>query len=111
MVKYLFLKMARVYARPVSLEAFRPWEFLWPVEAEMDSLPALRPIYHFFRTMQMRAIEPLPATRFNMEKAKKAAEILGQRLANMMTEKVPFKVREECDEWYEKMYFVGRGSG
>jgi len=55
----------------------------------------------------MRAIEPLPSTRFNLDKAKKATEILGQRLTNMTTEKIMFKTPEEVDEWYENLYFVG----
>ena len=107
MVKYLFLKMTRVFARSGKLNGVPALGISMAGGSGNGLITGLQPIYHFFRTMQMRALEPLPATRFNLDKAKKAAEILGQRLANMMTEKVPFNSPEECEQWYERMYFVG----
>jgi multimeric flavodoxin WrbA len=107
MIKYLFLKMARVFVRSDDLKGIPALGISMAGGSGNGLITSLQPIYHFFRTMQMRAIEPLPSTRFNLDKAKKAAEILGQRLADMATEKAAFKSPEECDEWYENLYFVG----
>jgi multimeric flavodoxin WrbA len=107
MVKYLFIKMARVFFTSGQLRGVPALGISMAGGSGNGLITALRPIYHFFRTMQMQALEPLPATRFNMDKAKKAAEILGQRLANMMTEKAPFNTPEECEQWYDRMYFLG----
>jgi multimeric flavodoxin WrbA len=111
MVKYLFIKMARVFAQSGKLRGVPVLGISMAGGSGNGLITGLRPIYHFFRTMQMQALEPLPATRFNLDKAKKAAEILGQRLANMMTERVQFNSPEECEQWYDRMYFLGEDRG
>jgi multimeric flavodoxin WrbA len=107
MVKYLFLKMTRVFTLSGKLNGLPALGISMAGMSGNGLITALNPVYHFFRIMRMRAIEPLPSTRFNLEKSKKAAEILGQRLANMLTDRVPFKSPEEGERWYENMYFVG----
>jgi NAD(P)H-dependent FMN reductase len=107
MVKYLLIKMARVFALSGKLGGIPALGISMAGGSGKGLITGLRPIYHFFRTMQMRALEPLPATRYNLEKAKKAADILGQHLFNMMTERIPFNSPEECEQWYDRMYFVG----
>ncbi len=107
MIKFLFIKMTRVYARSGKLKDKPALGIAIAGGSGNGLLSGLRPVYHFFRIMQMRALEPLPATRFNMDKAKKAAEVLGQRLVQMISEGNSFKTPEERDYWYNEMYFLG----
>jgi multimeric flavodoxin WrbA len=107
MLRYLFIKMARVFAQSGQLRGVPSLGIAMAGGDGKGLVTGLRPVYHFFRTMQMQALEPLPATRFNLDKAKKAAEILGRRLSQMMTESVPFNSPEECELWYDRMYFLG----
>lgn len=107
MVRYLFIKMTRVYAGSGRLKNKPALGIAIAGGSGNGLLTGLRPVYHFFRIMHMRALEPLPATRFNMDKAKKAAEVLGQRLVQMISEDKSFNNAEECDRWYNEMYFLG----
>lgn len=51
----------------------------------------LRPMYHFFQMMGMRAIRPLPATRFNWRQVLDDAHHLGKELAVLArAERRPF---------------------
>jgi multimeric flavodoxin WrbA len=106
MVKYLFIKLTRVFAPSGKLRGLPALGISMAGGSGNGVITALRPVYHFFRTMQMQALEPLPATRFNLDNAKKAAEILGQRLADMMTDKPAFNTAEDCALWYDRMYFL-----
>jgi multimeric flavodoxin WrbA len=107
MVRYLFIKMTRVYALSGRLKNKPALGIAIAGGSGNGLLTGLRPVYHFFRIMRMRALEPLPVTRFNMDKAKKAAEVLGQRLVQMMSEGRSFNTPGECDRWYNEMYFLG----
>ena len=44
-------------------------------------MTGLRPLYQFFQVMQMRALEPLPVTRFNFDACIQKAGQLGGELA------------------------------
>jgi hypothetical protein len=55
----------------------------------------------------MRAIDSLPATRFDFNKATKSAEGLGYRLSQIMLSRMPFKSPEECWLWYDGMPYIG----
>ena len=55
----------------------------------------------------MRAIEPLPATRFDFNKAVKEAKLSGHRLAQMMPSRSPFTSLEECWLSYDAMPYIG----
>jgi hypothetical protein len=57
--------------------------------------------------MQMRAIEPLPATRFDFDKVIKEAKLSGHRLAQMMPTRAPFKSSEECWLSYGEIPYIG----
>ena len=55
----------------------------------------------------MRAIEPLPATRFDFDKAVKEAKLSGNHLAQMMPSRAPFKSSEECWLSYSALPYIG----
>ena len=107
MVRYLFIKMSRVFARPASLKGVPSLGIAMAGGSGNGLITGLQPIYHFFRIMQMRALEPLPATRFNLDKATKAAEILGQRLGQMMRKAFPSRVPRNAGSGMISMRFVG----
>jgi len=69
MVKYLILKMFRVYARSAPLAGLPAFGIGIAGGTGNGLLSGLRPVYHFFQVLQMRALEPLPVTRFNWSAA------------------------------------------
>jgi len=128
-VRLLIIKMLRVFAMSqvyVTRDDFEIGEYVAPALATSGSLwglPAfgiaiaggsgnglltgLRPIYHFFRIMRLRAIEPLPVTRFNLEDAEKIAEESGYQIAEMAEKPHPFESRDECQFWYDSLHYLG----
>jgi hypothetical protein len=54
--------------------------------------------------MWMRAIAPLPATRFDLKQAKLSAEESGYNLAKMAKE--PFETRDDRDCWYDNLPYL-----
>jgi multimeric flavodoxin WrbA len=107
MVRYLFLKMYRIYAGSGQLKGLPALGIAIAGGSGNGLTTGLKPMYHFFRTMQMRAIEPLPATRFDFDKAIKEAKLSGDRLAQMMPSRTPFKTSEECWLSYGEMPYIG----
>jgi len=67
----------------------------------------LRPVYHFFQIMQMRAVDPVPATRFNFSAALKQSGELGAGIAGMTRQRVPFSSLEERLLWYDALPYLG----
>jgi len=65
MVKYLILKMFRVFAPSAPLQGVSALGVAVAGGNGNGLVSGLRPVYHFFQVMQMRAMEPLPVTRFN----------------------------------------------
>ena len=63
MVKYLILKMFRVYAMSAPLQGLPALGIAIAGGTGNGLVSGLRPVYHFFQMMQMRALEPVPATR------------------------------------------------
>jgi NAD(P)H-dependent FMN reductase len=106
MVRYLFLKMYRVYAGSGQLKGLPALGIAIAGGSGNGLTTGLKPIYHFYRTMQMRAIEPLPATRFDFEKAIKEARFSGHRLAKLMPSRVAYKSSEECWLEYVAMPYI-----
>ncbi len=78
LVKYFILKMFRVFARSAPLQGLPAVGLGIAGGTGNGLISGLRPVYHFFQMMQMRAIEPLPATRFNFQAALERAGELGQ---------------------------------
>lgn len=107
MVKYLFIKMCRVFARSGQLKGLPALGMAIAGGTGNGFTTALVPLYNFFRIMQMRAIEPVPATRFDLDKATKAAETSGHHIGEMVAARSPFESAEECWLWYDSLPYLG----
>jgi len=107
MVKYLILKMFRVFAMSGQLRGLPAFGIAIAGGTGNGLLAGLRPVYHFLQVMQMRALEPVPATRFNLNQAIKRAEEMGHQIAGMVQERDPFSSWEECLLWYDSLPYLG----
>ncbi len=107
MVKYFILKMFRVFARSAPLKGLPAFGLSIAGGTGNGLISGLRPVYHFFQVMQMRAIEPLPVTRFNFQESIERAEELGRTLADMIPRRAPFTSLEERLLWYDDLPFLG----
>ncbi len=107
MVKYFILKMFRVYARSAPLQGLPAVGIGIAGGTGNGLISGLRPVYHFFQTMQMRALEPLPATRFNFGAAVQRAGELGSQIAGMAQQRAPFAGLEERLLWYDALPYLG----
>ena len=106
MVKYFILKMFRVYARSAPLHGLPAVGIAIAGGTGNGLVSGLRPIYHFFQVMQMRALVPVPATRFNFLAALQRARELGEQLAGVVTERQPFAGLEERLLWYDALPYL-----
>ena len=107
MIKYLILKMFRVFARSAPLQGLPALGVAVAGGTGNGLVSGLRPLYHLFQVMQMRAIEPLPVTRFNFEAALERARELGQKIAGMSREHALFDGREDLLLWYDDLPYLG----
>jgi hypothetical protein len=107
MVKYFILKMFRVYFRAAPFQGLPALGIGIAGGTGNGLISGLRPIYHFFQMMQMRALEPLPATRFNFGAALRRAGELGGQLAGMTQRRTPFAGLEERLLWYDALPYLG----
>jgi len=107
MVKYFILKMFRVFARSAPLQGLPAVGIGIAGRTGNGLISGLRPVYHFFQMMQMRGIEPLPATRFNFQAALQRAGELGQLIAGMVHQRKPFSGVEERLLWYDALPYLG----
>ena len=107
MVRYLILKMFRVYAMSGKLRGLPALGVAIAGGTGNGLITGLRPVYHFFQIMQMRALEPVPATRFDFSQATEKARDLGRQIAGMRHERDPFGSWEECLLWYDRLPYLG----
>ncbi len=107
MVKYFILKMFRVYARSAPLAGLPTVGIGIAGGTGNGLVSGLRPLYHFFQVLQMRALEPLPVTRFNWNAALERAGGLGATLAGMAGTRHPFAGTEERLLWYDNLPYLG----
>ena len=107
MVRYLIIKMLRVFASSGQLEGLPAFGIAIAGGSGNGLISGLRPVYQFFFMMQMRALEPVPATRFNLDQAIKRAEELGHRIAGMIQERNPFGSGDERMLWYDCLPYLG----
>jgi len=106
MVKFLILKMFRVYARSAPLAGLPAVGIGIAGGTGNGLVSGLRPVYHFFQMLQMRALEPLPVTRFNWGAALARAGELGATLATMAGSRHPFAGVEERLLWYDALPYL-----
>jgi hypothetical protein len=107
MVKYFILKMFRVYAPSAPLKGLPALGIGIAGGTGNGLVSGLRPVYHFFQMMQMRALEPLPVTRFNFGEVLKRAKELGGQIAGMAQQRDPFAGLEERLLWYDALPYLG----
>jgi multimeric flavodoxin WrbA len=107
LVKYLILKMFRVYARSAPLQGLPAFGLAIAGGTGNGLISGLRPVYHFFHMLQMRALEPVPATRYNFNQAITRAVELGGQIAGMTENRAPFKGLEERLVWYDNLPYLG----
>ena len=106
MVRYFFLKMFRVFARSAPFQGLPALGIGVAGGTGNGLLTGLRPLYQFFQVMQMRALEPLPATRFNFDSCIQKAAELGLKLAGMVEKRAPFATVEERLLWYDNLPYL-----
>jgi multimeric flavodoxin WrbA len=107
LVKYLILKMFRIYARSAPLQGLPAFGVAIAGGTGNGLVSGLRPVYHFFQMMQMHAVEPVPATRFNFNGAVEQARKLGEKIAAMAGRRHPFAGLEERLLWYDRLPYLG----
>ncbi|MFC1533587.1 flavodoxin family protein [Thermodesulfobacteriota bacterium] len=107
MVRYFILKMFRVYARSAPLRGVPAFGISIAGGTGNGLISGLRPVYHFFQVMQMRALEPLPVARFNFDDALKRAEEHGSEISKKSKQPDPFAGLEERLLWYDSLPYLG----
>jgi len=106
MVRYFFLKTFRVFARSAPLQGLPAFGIGVAGGTGNGLVSGLRPLYQFFQVMQMRALEPLPVTRFNFDESIERARQLGGELAGMAEKRTPFASLEERLLWYDNLPYL-----
>jgi multimeric flavodoxin WrbA len=106
LAKYLILKMFRIYALLAPFHGLPAFGIAIAGGTGNGLVSGLRPVYHFFQMMQMRALEPLPATRFNLEAAVDRAGRFGEKIAAMAKQRLPFAGLEERLLWYDGLPYL-----
>ena len=106
MVRYFFLKMFRVFARSAPFQGLAAFGIGVAGGTGNGLVTGLRPLYHYFQVMQMRALEPLPVTRFNFDACVEKAFQLGGELAGMTGKRSPFASVEERLLWYDNLPYL-----
>jgi len=70
----------------------------------------LRPVYHFFQMLQMRALEPLPVTRFHWD-THAGERRIGRGARGMAAARHPFAGVEERLLWYDALPYLDLDRG
>jgi multimeric flavodoxin WrbA len=107
LVKYLILKMFRVYAMSGPFHGLPAFGIAIAGGTGNGLVSGLRPVYHYFQMMGMRAIEPLPVTRFNFNAALQRASELGGEIAKMAVQRARFQGLEDKLLWYDALPYLG----
>jgi multimeric flavodoxin WrbA len=107
LVKYLILKMFRIYAMSAPFHGVPAFGIAIAGGTGNGLVSGLRPVYHYFQMMGMRAIEPLPVTRFNFEPALQRASELGAEMAKMTEGRAKFRGLEDKLLWYDNLPYLG----
>ena len=107
LVKYLILKMFRIYAMSAPFHGLPAFGIAIAGGTGNGLISGLRPVYHYFQMMGMRAIEPLPVTRFNFKAALQRASELGAEIAKMADGRAKFRGLEDKLLWYDNLPYLG----
>ena len=68
-------------------------------------ISGVQSIYHWFYHRQMRAIDPCPVSRFNMDAALKSLRASGQRLVELAGSPEPFAGERRDDRWADVLAY------
>lgn len=107
MVRQLILKMFRVVARSAPLAGVPALGIGIAGGTGNGLISGLRPVYHFFQMLQMRALEPVPITRFNWTNGLERAREAGKTLGGLASSRQPFAGVEERLLWYDELPYLG----
>jgi multimeric flavodoxin WrbA len=107
MVRYLFIKLCRIFARQATLKGLPAVGIVIAGGSGNGLTTGLKPVYHFFRAMQIRPLVPVPATRFDFADARSRAEEAGARIGRMVDARVPFESQEACWMAYDRLPYIG----
>lgn len=105
-VRYFILKMFRTHGMAGSLRGLPALGISIAGGTGNGLVGGVRSLYHFLYVMAMRALEPLPATRFNFTAALQRAGELGAELAGMCDERRPFASIAEWTLWYDALPYI-----
>ena len=111
MLRLLILKMFRVFARSGPLSGLPAVGIGVAGGTGNGLVSGLRPVYHFFQVLQMRALDPVPVTRFNWDWAISQAEERGTVLASMAGKRHSFTCLEERLLWYDGLPYLSLSRG
>jgi len=106
MVKYLILKMFRVFARTSPLNGIPAFGIGVAGGTGNGLVSGLKPLYHFFQMMQMYPLEPVPVTRFNIDACRKRCGELGEELAVAGMNRTRFEARERALTLYDELPYI-----
>ena len=106
LVRYLVLKMFRVHARAAPLNGLPALGIAVAGGTGNGLVTGLRPIHHFFQTMQMRPLDPVPATRFNWTEALSRAAEQGAEIGKLAGGRTPFAGVEDRLMWYDALPYL-----
>jgi multimeric flavodoxin WrbA len=106
MLRLFMLKMFRVFARSGPLSGLPAVGIGVAGGTGNGLVSGLRPVYHFLQMLQLRALDPVPATRFNWEWAISQATGRGTILGSMAKERHPFTCLEERLLWYDSLPYL-----
>jgi len=106
MVKYLILKMFRIYAMSGPLNGLPALGLAIAGGSGTGLISGLKPVYHFFQMMQMRAIDPVPSTIFDFGRALERATEQGRHISKMIDHRETFKSWEEGLIHYDALPYI-----
>jgi multimeric flavodoxin WrbA len=109
LVKYLILKMFRIFAMSGPLRGLPALGIGIAGGTGNGLLSGLRPVYHFLQIMQTRALNPIPATRFDFDQALAQCRESGQAIAGMANARQPFASYEERLLYYDSLPYINDG--
>ncbi len=106
MVKYLILKMFRVFAASSPTNGIPAFGIGIAGGTGNGLASGLRPLYHFFQMLQMRPLEPVAVTRFNYAACLDRSGELGEELAEASKQRQRFNGREEALGLYDALPYI-----
>ena len=107
MVQYLIIKMMRVFGHSTLAHGLPALGVAIAGGTGNGLVSGLRSVYRMFQLLHMRALAPVPATRFNFDQALDQASRLGAELAAMASKRHPFTSYEERLLWYDNLPYLG----